>query len=74
VPYCNVVVADKEMGSLLSRSKVADDLGTTVVTNLPALLDILPPLVARANELGGDRTGWGNGAGFRLDPPPEFQF
>ncbi|WP_145964762.1 hypothetical protein [Rhodococcus rhodochrous] len=74
LPYCDVVVADKEMGSLLSRSKVADDLGMTVVTTLPALLDLLPPLVERANELGGDRTGWGNSAGFRLDTPPGFQF
>ncbi|RYD13993.1 MAG: hypothetical protein EOP90_15715 [Lysobacteraceae bacterium] len=74
VPYCDVVMPDKEMSDLLSRSKVAEDLGTTVVTSFPALQQVLPPLVDRAAALDGGTAGWGNGAaGFRVTAPPGLE-
>jgi hypothetical protein len=39
VPYCHVVVPDREMASLLSRSRAAERHGTQVITALPDLPD-----------------------------------
>ncbi|MDJ0362770.1 hypothetical protein [Rhodococcus sp. H29-C3] len=72
VPYSDVVVPDREMISLLARSKTAESFGTTIV-HLDDLPSALVPLAARAERLADDPTGWG-GNTFRLDPPPGVTF
>jgi hypothetical protein len=58
VPYCNVVVPDREMASLLSRSCAAERHGTQIIAALPDLPDALPDLAKQARNAPGDRTGW----------------
>lgn len=72
IPYCDIVVPDREMINLLSRSKTAEAFGTTIL-HLEGLPNALGPLAARTKLLGDDRTGWGSNT-FRLDPPPEVTF
>lgn len=58
VPYCHVVVPDREMASLLSRSRAAERHRTQIITALPDLPDALPGLAEQARNAPGDRTGW----------------
>jgi hypothetical protein len=58
VPYCHVVVPDREMASLLSRSRAAERHRTQIITALPDLPDALPGLAEQARNTPGDRTGW----------------
>ena len=58
VPYCHVVVPDREMASLLSRSRAVERHGTQIITALPDLPDALPGLAEQARTAPGDRTGW----------------
>ncbi len=58
VPYCHVVVPDREMASLLSRSRAAERHGTQIIAALPDLPDALPDLAGQAQNAAGDRTGW----------------
>jgi hypothetical protein len=70
VPYCHVVVPDREMASLLSRSRAADRHGTHIVTALAELPNALPSLIDQARNAPGDRTGWdwaGPWSGYCLD-------
>jgi hypothetical protein len=62
VPYCHIVIPDREMASLLSRSRTAERHGTTIITTLAELPDALPELADQARDAPGDRTGW-DGAG-----------
>jgi hypothetical protein len=69
VPYCHIVVPDREMASLLSRSRAAERHGTKTIT-LPDLPDALPGLVDQARDAPGDQTGWdwaGPWKGYCLD-------
>ena len=70
VPYCHVVVPDREMASLLSRSRAAERHGTQIIAALPDLPDALPDLAGQARNTPGDRTGWdwaGPWDGYSLD-------
>jgi hypothetical protein len=70
VPYCHVVVPDREMASLLSRSGTGPCYGTRIVTTLSELPDVLPELAEQARNAPGDRTGWdwaGEWDGYCLD-------
>ena len=70
VPYCHVVVPDREMASLLSRSRSAERHRTQIITALPDLPDALPGLAEQARNAPGDRTGWdwaGRWDGYCLD-------
>jgi len=70
VPYCHVVVPDREMASLLSRSGTGPRHGTKIITTLSALPDALPELGEQARNTPGDRTGWdwaGQSDGYCLD-------
>ncbi len=58
VPYCRVVVPDREMDNLLSRSGTGPRYGTKIITTLAELPDALPELVEQAWNAPGDRTGW----------------
>ena len=70
VPYCHVVVPDREMTNLLSRSGAGPRHGTKIITTLSELPDALPELVEKAQYAPGDRTGWdwaGQWDGYCLD-------
>jgi len=72
VPYCRVVVADRDAAAMLRRSQAHARHGTTVINDLGALPELLEDLRVEARGLGGDPTGWGEvgpGEGFRLDRP-----
>jgi hypothetical protein len=58
VPYCHVVVPDREMTSLLSRSRAAERHGTQIIAALGDLPDALTGLAEQARNAAGDRTGW----------------
>lgn len=58
VPYCDIVVPDREMASLLSRSRTAQRFGTRIIPDLSALPDALPDLAEQARTAPGDQTGW----------------
>ena len=70
VPYCHVVVPDREMTNLLSRSGTGPRHGTNIITTLSDLPDALPELAEQARNAPGDRTGWdwaGQWDGYCLD-------
>lgn len=72
VPYCHVVVPDREMASLLSRSRAAERHGTQIIAALPNLPDALSGLAGQARSAQGDQTGWdwaGPWDGYCLDWP-----
>jgi hypothetical protein len=70
VPYCHIVVTDREMTSLLRRSGTGPRHGTRIITTLSELPDALPELAEQARNAPGDRTGWdwaGQWDGYCLD-------
>lgn len=70
VPYCHVVVPDREMADLLSRSGTGPRYGTKIIATLSGLPDALPELTEQAQSAPGDRTGWdwaGQWDGYCLD-------
>ena len=73
VPYCPVVMADRDAAALLRRGGADERHGTTVISALDSLPELLVDLRTQAEGLGGDPTGWdeiGPGEGFSLDGPP----
>lgn len=58
VPYCRVVVPDREMANLLSRSGTGPRHGTKIITSLPQVPEALHELVDQARNASGDKTGW----------------
>jgi hypothetical protein len=54
VPYCHVVVPDREMANLLSRSKAGPRNGTRIVMRLRDLPAELADLQAQVHAAGGD--------------------
>ena len=70
VPYCHVVIPDREMADLLARSQAGARHSTKIIANLDDLPGMLPDLIKQAQTADGDRTGWdwtGPGDGFCLD-------
>ncbi len=57
VPYCHIVVPDKEMRDLLARSDAGRRYGTNVA-RLTELPDLLGPLSVLAGGLGDDPSFW----------------
>jgi hypothetical protein len=57
IPYCHVVVPDREMDNLLSRSRTGFRHGTKIITTLADLPDALPELAEPAG------TGQDHGTG-----------
>jgi hypothetical protein len=58
VPYCHLVVPNREMANLLSRSGTGPRYGTKIITTLAELPVALPGMVEQAQDVSGDRTGW----------------
>lgn len=70
VPYCHVVVPDKQMAHFLTASRADERHQTQIVRKLTDLPDLLTDLPSAARTAGGDVTGWdwaGPGDGFCLD-------
>ena len=70
IPYCHVVVPDREMADLLSRSDTGPRHGTKIIATLSDLPDALHELTEQARNAPGDRTGWdwaGQWDGYCLD-------
>ena len=75
VPYCDVVVADKEMAGFATQARIHEDYGTRIISRLSELPAELPSLIQRSADLGGDASGWdslGPGEGFNVDEPTRF--
>ncbi len=58
VPYCHVVVPDREMATLLARSHAAERHGTLILAGLAGVPAALHQLAEQARNAPGDRTGW----------------
>lgn len=72
VPYCHIVVADKDAVDRLRRSKADLRHQTIVLSRLHELPDKLEALRELASRLDGDPTGWdavGPGHGYSLEAP-----
>ncbi|MDA5147517.1 hypothetical protein PEM37_39125 [Streptomyces sp. AD681] len=69
VPYCHVVVPDREIADLLDRSHAGPSNGTRVLRGLRDLPDALADLTVRAREQPqGHDDGWvGEGEAFCMD-------
>jgi hypothetical protein len=72
VPYCRIVVADRDATDLLKRTGADKRHGTLVTSTLQDLPDRLTDLRSEARTLPGDPTGWdvlGPGNGFETEIP-----
>ncbi|GGD76920.1 hypothetical protein [Microbacterium murale] len=72
IPYCDVVVADKDAAALVNRTKAPDRYGSAVISRLEDLLTLLPALIDTASSIAEDPTGWiqvAPGVSFTLTPP-----
>jgi hypothetical protein len=58
VPYCHVVVPDKQMAHFLTTSHAGDRNQTQIVRKLTDLPGLLPDLTSAAQAADGDMTGW----------------
>lgn len=70
LPYCHVVVADKDAADMLRRSRAGERHGTEVFSRLEDLAAAPPALEAAAQSVGGDAIGWdwlAPGFGFSID-------
>ena len=73
VPYCPVVMADRDAAALLRRGGADERHGTTVISALDSLPELLVDLRKQPEGLGGDPTGWdeiGPGEDFSRDGFP----
>ena len=72
VPYCRVVVADRDATTLLKRTVADTRHGTAVISELQDLPDLIQDLRREAQSLSADPTGWdalGPRSDFRTDTP-----
>lgn len=67
IPYCDVVIADREAVSFADRSKAPQRHNTVLTSELGVLADVLPDLKREARKLGGERSAWD-----ALGPASEF--
>lgn len=75
IPYCHVVVADRDAVDIAGRTRTPARYGTTVLSNLCELPDLLTDLSAVARTQGEDPSDWttvGPGEGFSTVPPEEL--
>lgn len=73
VPYCRVVITDRDVAARAHQAQVGRHHGTLITARLDDLVAVLPSLRAEAAILAGDPTGWdvvGPGEGFSIAPPP----
>jgi hypothetical protein len=58
IPYCHVVVADKAAAHSIKSTNADARCGTHVTQRMIDLVDLLPSLIDKAIQLGGDKEGW----------------
>jgi hypothetical protein len=76
VPYCHLILSDRDAVDRLRRTGADARHGTEVLSSLADLPAALGRLVALANDCNGDPTGWdvvGPGQGFTTEPPERWQ-
>ena len=74
VPYCDLVIADKDAVDMIKRSGAHERYGCQVIASLHDLVAELPALEQRALHHGDSTTGWESiapGSGFCTEPPSE---
>lgn len=72
LPYCDVVVTDKDAAHRARKTGVEDRHAVLLLTSPAELLDVLPALTSKAVSTAGDTTGWdavGPGVGFCTRDP-----
>jgi hypothetical protein len=75
IPYCHVVVTDRDAAAIAGRTQTPARYGTTVISNLAELPDLLTDLAAVAQSQGEDLSDWttvGPGEGFSTSPPEQL--
>jgi hypothetical protein len=76
VPYCRLVVTDKDAAASLARTKAGERNGTVILSRLADVPDVLRTLEVEAEKLDGDVTGWdcvGPGVGFNPTGPESLR-
>jgi hypothetical protein len=72
IPYCDVVVADKDAAALVRRTNAPERHGTVVISRLSDLVDLLSEFVVAADSVVDDSNGWDQvapGTGYTIAPP-----
>ncbi|WP_334147605.1 hypothetical protein [Microbacterium sp.] len=75
IPYCHVVVADRDAAAIAGRTRAPAQYGATVISNLRELPDLLTNPSAVARTLGEDPSDWtmvGPGERFSTGPPEQL--
>ena len=75
IPYCHVVVADRDAAAIARHTRAPARYGATVISNLRELPDLLTELSAVARTQGEDPSDWttvGPGEGFSTAPPEQL--
>ena len=75
IPYCHVVVIDRDASDLARRTRAPARYGTTVIADLRDLPELLDDLSTVAETQGEDPSDWttvGPGQGFSIDPPEQL--
>jgi len=70
LPYCHVVVVDRDALDLVRRTGAPNRYGTTVTANLEELPDLLDDLIALSTPPEEEDTGWasvGLGEGYSIE-------
>lgn len=72
IPYCHAVVADKDAAAFVRRARVDSQYGTTVLSDLSTLPEVLEGLRSRLTDGDAFVDAWdrlGPGNGFAMTPP-----
>ncbi|WP_309731182.1 hypothetical protein [Microbacterium sp. SORGH_AS_0428] len=75
IPYCHAVVTDRDAAAIASLTRAPARYGTTVISNLYDLPDVLDNLTTLANSQAEDLSDWttvGPGEGFSTVPPEQL--
>lgn len=72
IPYCDVVVTDRDATALAHRTQAPNRHSTIVTSRLNELVEVLVNLTTTASSIVEDRNGWDQvapGSGFELTSP-----
>lgn len=75
IPYCDVVVTDRDAAAIARRTRAPERYGSTVISNLRELPDLLGDLSVVARSQGEDPSDWstvGPGEGFSTTLPEQL--
>jgi hypothetical protein len=58
IPYCDVVMMDKDAVHLAGKVRAPERYGTRMITQMGELVDVLPDMEARVSAHAGEPPGW----------------